>query len=57
MKRSGTADLRFVRAVETELQPQADFDAIIAHEESISPALGGRSVLDDKPRQGQLKLF
>src|SRR5918996_902407 len=28
---------RFVRAVETELQPQADFDAAIVHEEAISP--------------------
>ncbi len=48
---------RFVRAVETQLEPQADFDAVIAHEEAISPSLGGRSVFDDKPRQRQLKLF
>ena len=46
---------RFVRAVETELQPEADFDAVIAHEKAISPSLDGRSVFDDKPRQ--LTLF
>ena len=45
----------FVRAVEAELQPQADFAAAVAHENAISPALGGRSVFDDKPRQ--LALF
>ena len=42
---------RFVRAVETELEPEADFDAAIAHEKAISPLLDGRSVFDDKPRQ------
>ena len=47
----------FVCAVETELKPQADFDAVIAHEEAISPSLDGRSVFDDKPKQRQLKLF
>lgn len=45
---------RFVRAVETELKPEADFDAIVAHEEAISSSLDGRSVFDDKPRQGSL---
>lgn len=45
----------FVRTVETELEPEADFDAVIAHEEAISPSLGGRSVFDDKP--GQRSLF
>jgi hypothetical protein len=45
---------RFVRAVETELKPEADFDAIIAHEEAISPSLDGRSVFDDMPRQKTL---
>jgi len=48
---------RFARAVETELQPEAHFDAVIAHEEAISPSLGGRSVFADKPGQRQLKLF
>jgi uncharacterized protein len=45
---------RFVRAVETELEPEADFDAAIAHENAISPSLDGRSVFDDKPRQRPL---
>jgi hypothetical protein len=42
---------RFVRAVESQLKPEADFDAIIVHEHAISRSLGGRSVVDDKPRQ------
>ena len=45
----------FVRAVETELEAEADFDAVVAHENAISPSLDGRSVFDDKPRQ--LRLF
>src|ERR1700704_3971297 len=55
---------RFVRTVETRLKPEADFDAIIAHEEAISPSLDGRSVFDDHPgrrffvgRSGQRSLF
>ena len=47
----------FVRAVETELEPRADFDAVIAHEKAISPSLDGRSVFDDKPKPRQLSLF
>ena len=46
---------RFVRTIETRLQPEADFDAVIAHEKAISRSLDGRSVFDDKPRQ--LSLF
>lgn len=45
---------RFVRTIETELKPEADFDAMVAHENAISPSLDGRSVFDDKPRQGSL---
>jgi hypothetical protein len=41
---------RFVRAVETRRKPRADFDAVIAHENAISPSLDGRSVFDDTPR-------
>jgi hypothetical protein len=41
---------RFARSVETRLQPEADFNAAIAHEHAISPALDGRTVFDDKPR-------
>jgi hypothetical protein len=44
----------FVRATETQLDPEADFDAVIAHENKISPSLGGRSVFDDEPRQRSL---
>jgi uncharacterized protein len=43
---------RFARSVENRLQPQANFDAVIAHERAISPSLNGRTVLDDK-RRGQ----
>jgi hypothetical protein len=46
---------RFVRRVETELQPEADFAAATAHERAISRALDGRTVFDDQPRQ--LRLF
>jgi hypothetical protein len=45
---------RFSRAVETGLAPEADFDAVIAHENAISLSLDGRSVFDVKPRQGSL---
>ena len=52
---------KFVRGVETNLKPEADFAAVVAHENRISRSLGGRSVFDDKParrpgdrRQGSL---
>jgi hypothetical protein len=45
---------RFVRVVEDRLDPQADFDAVVAHENEISAALNGRSVFDRTPRQGSL---
>jgi uncharacterized protein len=45
----------FVRAIETRLKPEADFDAVIAHENAISRSLDGRSVFDDTPKQ--LPLF
>jgi hypothetical protein len=45
---------RFVRAVETRHEPEADFDALLAHEHAISPALDGRTVFDDRK---QLSLF
>ena len=44
----------FVRTIETELKPEAHFDAIVAHEKAISSSLDGRSVFDDKPRQRSL---
>src|ERR1700710_145042 len=44
-KMDGFARLeRFVRSVESELRPEADFDAIIAHEKAISISLDGRTV-------------
>jgi hypothetical protein len=46
---------RFVRAVETRLEPEANFAAVIAHENAISRSLDGHSVFDDMPRQ--LSLF
>jgi len=51
---------RFVHQVETKLQPEADFRALIHHEKAISRSVGGRTVFDDKrrrsvnPRQGTL---
>ncbi len=51
---------RFSRAVETQFLPKADFEAVIAHENRISPALDGRSVFDDKRKHDnhrQLRLF
>jgi hypothetical protein len=40
---------RFSRAVETRLQPQADFEAVMAHEQAISPTLDGRTVMGPAP--------
>jgi hypothetical protein len=40
---------RFVRTVETRLKPEANFDAVIDHENAISPSLDGRLVFNDKP--------
>ncbi len=55
MKRLDT----FVNAIEKRFSPQADFDAVMAHEHAISKSLDGRSVFDSKParRRGQLELF
>lgn len=50
----------FVRAVEKHYSPAANLPVVIAHENSISKELGGRSVFDDRrsmPRQKQLRLF
>jgi hypothetical protein len=46
---------RFARAVESQFNTEADFDAIIAHETAISDALDGRSALNNRSRQ--LSLF
>ena len=55
----------FVRTIEQRCEPQAKFDAALAHERRISPQLGGRSVFDDRkkgrgkagPDNEQLSLF
>jgi hypothetical protein len=55
----------FARGIERRRSPDADVDAAIAHERAIAPALGGRTVFDDRPvarkrtpaRPGQLPLF
>ena len=48
---------KFARNIETNLKPEADFRAVIAHENKISRSVGGRSVFDDKParRRGSSK--
>ncbi|MGP8245935.1 MAG: hypothetical protein ACLQVN_15620 [Bryobacteraceae bacterium] len=46
---------RFVKVIERQMSPVADFDATLQHEHAISPALNGRTVFDDKrpePRSG-----
>lgn len=51
---------RFVRGVERRFAPRADFQAAVAHERAISPALGGRTVFDSpapEPEPRQLSLF
>jgi hypothetical protein len=54
---------RFVQAVEERHQPEADFNAVIRHEHSISRELGGRTVFDDRRQRPvashskQLSLF
>jgi hypothetical protein len=51
---------RFVRAVEEKMQPQAELQAVVDHELSISQSLGGRSVYESPPKitkKGQMRLF
>ncbi len=54
---------RFVRAIEQRHAPEANFEAIVAHEQSISKSLDARSVFDDcnmqrpRPVAKQLRLF
>jgi hypothetical protein len=51
---------RFVGAVETNLQPEANLEALVKHEMQISPSLGGRTVFDDRVKAAenkQLRLF
>ncbi len=54
---------RFVKVVENQLQPEADFQHVVEHEHRISKSLNGRSVYDDKrtprpiKRNSQMTLF
>jgi len=50
---------KFVRTIEKRRSPEANFHEAVDHEHAISPALNGRTVLDDKkrPRPAQLDLF
>ena len=52
---------QFTRNIETEYQPEADFEAVIAHEKKISKSLDGRTVFDDRKKRvvpsKQLRLF
>ena len=55
---------RFTRAIEQHCRPQADFEAMLAHEHAISRQLNGRTAFDDrrpprlrKPESRQLSLF
>ncbi len=52
---------RFVTRVEEQCDTEVDLAALVRHEEAIAPALGGRSILDDRrprqPRPQQFNLF
>lgn len=41
---------KFVRTVERQFSPIAEFEQLIQHEHEISPSLGGRTVFDDRQR-------
>ena len=45
----------FVRTVEERLNPQADFEAVVAHERRISRSLNGQSVFDWEGRREYLR--
>jgi hypothetical protein len=56
----------FARAIEQHRAPDADVNAVIAHERAVSAVYGGRTVFDDgqdrrsrptRPARGQLPLF
>ncbi len=39
---------RFVKLIEQQMEPRADFEAVVQHERAISPALDGLTVFDDR---------
>jgi hypothetical protein len=47
----------FTRGIERRRDPHADVDATIARERAISPALGGRTVFDDRPSPPRRRRF
>jgi hypothetical protein len=46
---------RLARAVETKLEPLADFTVALSHERAISKGLGGRTVFDDRAARRKAK--
>jgi uncharacterized protein len=46
-----------VRSVEARNQPKANFARALAHEQSISPSLGGRTVFNNQKFEEQMRLF
>jgi hypothetical protein len=53
---------RFVKLVEREMEPKADFQAALRHERAISAEYGGRTVFDDarhrpEPKSRQMNLW
>jgi hypothetical protein len=45
---------QFARGVEMRMKPEANLNALVAHENAISRSLGGRSVFDDRVRRPRL---
>lgn len=48
---------RFIGAVHTNLQPEADLPAWVTHEMALSPSLDGRSVAHKRAVDAQISLF
>ena len=46
---------RFVKVVEHEMEPAADFEGVLQHERGISPSLNGRTVFDHERPQVKRK--
>jgi hypothetical protein len=44
---------RFVKLIERQMEPVAEFDRLIEHERAISPALNGRTAFDDRRTSGR----
>jgi hypothetical protein len=46
---------RFVKVVEHEMEPAADFESVLRHERAISPSVDGRTVFDGNRPKGARK--